>query len=111
MRRTAGLITVSALALALALAVAAPSVGAAPPVSETFTCDGVATTLVHPPGKTATIDGRRYVIASFSFAPTGGATETARFGREVGLSDPLTCTLAVPEGSFTAVLLPVAPGG
>lgn len=106
MRRAAGLITVTALALA----VAAPVAGAAPPVSETFICNGSATTLVHPPGKTATIDGQRYVVASFSFAPTGGATETVTVGKKVGLSDPLTCTQAVPEGTFTAVLLPVPPG-
>src|SRR3954451_15765567 len=97
MRRTAVLIAVTALA------VAAPSAGAAPPVAETFTCNGAATTLVHPPRKTATIDGRRYVVASFGFTPTGGPTETATFGQKAGLSDPLTCTQAVPEGTFTAV--------
>lgn len=106
MRRTAGLIAVTALAVA----VAAPSAGAAPPVAETFSCNGAATTLVHPPGKTASIDGRRYVIASFAFTPTGGPTETVTFGQKAGLSDPLTCTQAVPEGTFTAVLLPVPPG-
>ena len=104
MRWTAGLIAVTALA------VAAPAASAAPPVAETFTCNGSATTLVHPPGKTATIDGRRFVVASFAFTPTGGPTETATFGRKTGLSDPLTCTQAVPEGTFTAVLLPVPPG-
>jgi len=104
MRWTAGLIAVTALA------VAAPAASAAPPVAETFTCNGAATTLVHPPGKTATIDGRRFVVASFAFTPTGGPTETATFGRKTGLPDPLTCTQAVPEGTFTAVLLPVPPG-
>jgi hypothetical protein len=104
MRRTAGLIAVTALA------VAAPSASAAPPVAETFTCNGDATTLVHPPGKTATINGQRYVVASFAFTPTGDPTETVTFGRKTGLSDPLTCTQAVPEGTFTAVLLPVPPG-
>ena len=104
MRWTAGLIAVTALA------VAAPAASAAPPVAETFTCNGAATTLVHPPGKTATIDGRRFVVASFAFTPTGGPTETATFGRKTGLSDPLTCTQEVPEGTFTAVLLPVPPG-
>ena len=104
MRWTAGLIAVTALA------VAAPAASAAPPVAETFTCNGAATTLVHPPGKTATIDGRRFVVASFAFTPTGGPTDTATFGRKTGLSDPLTCTQAVPEGTFTAVLLPVPPG-
>jgi hypothetical protein len=107
MRRTAGLITVTTLAVAFA----APSAGAAPPVAEQFTCNGRSTTLVHPPGKTATIDGQRYVVASFSFAPTGGDPETETFGQKAGLSDPLTCTQAVPgEGTFTAVLLPVPPG-
>ena len=104
MRWTAGLIA------APALAGAAPAGSAAPPGAVRFRCTGAATTLVHPPGKTATIDGRRFVVASFAFTPTGGPTDTATFGRKTGLSDPLTCTQAVPEGTFTAVLLPVPPG-
>ena len=106
MRQMAGLTAVSALAVAFA----APSAGAAPPVAEQFTCNGTLTTLVHPPGKTATIDGQRYVVASFTFAPTGGVTETVTFGQKAGLSDPLTCTQAVPGGTFTAVLVPVPAG-
>src|SRR3954471_15378781 len=105
MRRTAGLLAVSALA------VAAPSAAAAPPASETFTCNGVETSIFHPNGKTATIGDQRYVVGSFTFTPTGGATEVSTAGNKTGLSTPLTCTHAVPEGTFGVVLLPVPPAG
>ena len=104
MRRTAGLLAVSALA------VAAPSAVAAPPAGEVFTCNGVPTTVFHPEGKTATIGAQRYVVGAFTFTPTGGATEVITVGEKRGLGNPLTCSQAVPEGTFSVVLLPVPPG-
>jgi hypothetical protein len=104
MRRTAGLLAVSALA------VAAPSAAAAPPAGEAFMCNGEPTTVVHAEGNSATIGDQRYVVASFSFTPTGGATEVKTAGKKTGLSNPLTCTTEVPGGTFGVVLLPVPPG-
>ena len=104
MRRTAGLLAVSALAIA------APSAAAAPPSADTFSCNGVTTTVNHPQGKTATIGSQHYVVSSFVFTPTGGAPEVITAGNKTGLSNPLTCAQPVPEGSFTVVLLPVPPG-
>src|SRR5215212_9019141 len=104
MRRTGGLVRLSPLA------VAAPQAAAAPPAGEVFTCNGETTTVVHGEGNSAIIGDQRYVVASFSFTPTGGATEVKTAGKKTGLSDPLTCTTAVPEGTFGVVLLPVPPG-
>jgi hypothetical protein len=104
MRRIAGLVTLAALALTAAPAVAAP------PVTEEFDCGGVATSIRHPTGTNAWIGDQHYVVASFSFTPDVGATETVSYGKKSGLSGALTCTQPLPGGVFSVVLLPVPPG-
>src|SRR3954463_13586402 len=103
-RRTAGLLAVSALA------VTAPSAAAAPPAGEAFICNGEPTTVVHAEGNSATIGDQHYVVASFSFTPTGGATEVKTAGKKTALCTPLPGTPPVDGGTFGVVLLPVPPG-
>lgn len=107
MRRFAGLLTFVVLAVPTSASAAPPGGGL---VTEgPFTCDGVETTIVHSVGLSAYIGDQHYTVASFSFTPNGGPTETQTFGEKSGLSGALSCSEAFPEGVFTVVLLRLPP--
>jgi hypothetical protein len=110
MRRIAGLLSIAALATSAASAAAAPP-GKGLVTEGPFFCDGVETTITHSAGLSAYIGDQHYVVASFSFTPTGEPTETTTYGKKAGLpgSGSVTCTQVVPGGIFTVVGLPVAP--
>ena len=108
MRRVAGLLSTAALAVSAAPAAAAPP-GKGLVTEGPYSCDGTETTITHSAGLSAYIGDQHYVVASFSFTPTGEPVDTRMFGRRTGLSGAVTCTQASPEGVFAVVLLPVAP--
>jgi hypothetical protein len=108
MRRFAALLTFAVLALPASASAAPPGHGL---ITEgPFTCGGVETTIVHSAGLSAYIGDQHYTVASFSFTPDGGTTETQTFGKKSGLGGALSCAQTFPdEGVFTVVLLPVPP--
>jgi hypothetical protein len=110
MRRIAGLLGIVAFAASAAPAAAAPP-GNGLITEGPFVCEGIGETMiVHSAGHSAYIGDQHYVVASFGFTPTGGEPQTMQFGQKAGLSGALTCTLELPEGTFTVVGLPVPPG-
>jgi hypothetical protein len=108
MRTAAGLLTIVALAVSAAPAAAEPP-GKGLITEGPYSCDGVETTITHSAGLSAYIGDQHYVVASFSFTPTGEPVDRRTFGHRTGLSGAVTCTLEEPDGVFAVVLLPVAP--
>ena len=108
MRRFAGFLTFAVLAVPSSAFAAPPGGGL---ITEQFSCGGVETTVVHSAGLSAYVDDQHYVVASFSFTPTGGATETKTFGQKSGLPGAVSCSAEFPEGVFEVVAVPVPPEG